>query len=65
MNKGRSPAERFNYIAKTLHVSAEWVQGFVDGEGCFYVFMNKKPNKNNSSCIATLEISQKFHDIKV
>lgn len=27
----------------TINISAQWITGFVDGEGCFYVGINKHP----------------------
>lgn len=68
MNKSRSYEERWNYLKDLkLNLQPEWVQAFIDGEGCFqcriaHVTLN---NRNYISVNPTLEIAQNSHEIKV
>lgn len=61
MNRGRSDIERYKYLNESLPIIIDpnWLQGFIDGEGCFYSYMG------SNIYINTLEISQSYHDILV
>ena len=37
------PSETLRSISTNLNLEAQWVAGFVDGEGCFYVGINAQP----------------------
>lgn len=77
MNKKRSFEDKFNHCKNNLGISinkdkiievkyklsANWVQGFIDGEGTFYTYFKKVDNK--IYCQSSLEIGQNNHDIAV
>ena len=45
-----------------VDLNPAWVSGFIDGEGCFYVYVSvTKPGKRQTVDL-TLEISQNGHD---
>lgn len=41
--KLEEPSETSRSISNTSRLEAQWVVGFVDGEGCFYVGINPHP----------------------
>jgi hypothetical protein len=67
MNTKRSFEDRWNYMnQKKIKLEAEWVQAFIDGEGCFQcTILSIKDNKSTVKITNTLEIAQKSHDVKV
>lgn len=69
MNSLRSFEERWNYLdkAEPILLSNEWVQAFIDGEGCFQFRIADAVSRGRPyvSLVATLEIGQSSHDIKV
>lgn len=67
MNKKRSFEERWEYLNNCgdIKLSNEWVQAFIDGEGCFQfniINIKKRPYINMRP---TLEIAQHSHDVRV
>ena len=68
MNSNRSFEERWNYLnGTTIDLKNEWVQAFVDGEGCFQcgIGVHKNRDKTRLAITNTLEIAQNTHDVKV
>lgn len=68
MNTKRSYEDRWNYLSKLLlNIHPEWIQGFVDGEGCFQCRIADTVSRNSSyvSVNPTLEIAQNSHDVEV
>ncbi len=41
------PSETLRSITGGMKLEAQWVVGFVDGEGCFYVGVNQHPGMSN------------------
>ena len=51
-------------VGTALHFES-WITGFVDGEGCFYVAVNRRAKMNlKLEVIPSFSISQKKHSIK-
>lgn len=68
MNSKRSFEERWNYLNSTIiALKNEWVQAFVDGEGCFQCGIGEHKNRDKTrlAITNTLEIAQNTHDVKV
>lgn len=68
MNSNRSFEERWNYLnGVSIVLKNEWVQAFVDGEGCFQCGIGEHKNRDKTRLAInnTLEIAQNTHDIKV
>ena len=68
MNKKRSFEERWNFLNKSsLDFKPEWLQAFIDGEGCFYCEIVNTPIREKPvlNVGLTLEIGQNSHDVKV
>lgn len=67
MNKSRSFTEKY-YSVELINLNPYWVQGFVDGEGLFYVYVNGQKKSRNTTYVGidlSLEISQSSHDVKL
>ena len=47
MNNSRSFEERWSYLksCEPIKLNNEWVQAFIDGEGCFHISIYKNNNK--------------------
>lgn len=69
MNSLRSFEERWNYLknSEPISLSSEWVQAFVDGEGCFQFGMSNTVNRGKPyiALTPTLEIAQSNHDVAI
>jgi biotin synthase-like enzyme len=68
MNSKRSFEERWNYLSKVnIVLRPEWIQAFVDGEGCFFCGIGYHQNRGKEilKITNTLEIAQNTHDIKI
>ena len=67
MNSLRSFEERWNYLksCEPIILNNEWVQGFIDGEGCFQFGIANSVNRGKPylALSNTLEIAQSNHDI--
>lgn len=67
MNRARSFEERFNHCwGKQIELEPEWIQGFIDGEGCFQCEIYR--SKRNNSLIQinfSLQVKQKNHDVAI
>lgn len=69
MNSLRTFEERWNYFQKIgpIKLINEWVQAFVDGEGCFQFGIVNTVNRGKPylALIHTLEVAQSNHDVWV
>jgi hypothetical protein len=68
MNTKRSFKERWLYLNdRQIILSPEWIQAFIDGEGCFQCTIGSHKNRDEYilSIAITLEIAQHTHDVKV
>lgn len=68
MNSKRSFKERWLYLNdKQIILCPEWIQAFIDGEGCFQCTIGNHKNRDKYilSITITLEIAQHTHDVKV
>lgn len=70
MNSLRAFEERWNFIENTIssiQLSNEWVQAFIDGEGCLYFGISNTTNRGKPyvALTATLEVAQSNHDVGV
>jgi hypothetical protein len=68
MNTKRSFEDRWNYLnKKSINLTPEWIQAFIDGEGSFQcgIGYHKNRDKNILKITNTLEIAQNSHDIKL
>lgn len=67
MNKGRSFADKFNSLNnKDIKIHPAWIQGFVDGEGCFNANIRLKVIAENRLEVVIqtlLSIGQNIHDV--
>lgn len=67
MNSLRSFEERWNYLksCEPITLNDEWVQAFIDGEGCFQFGISNTVNRGKPylALSHTLEIAQSNHDI--
>jgi len=64
-NKKRSYESKYNYLsAHKFIMNAEYVRGFVDGEGHFAVEINKpQEGRNHPTIGCSLQIAQASHDV--
>lgn len=68
MNSKRSFEQRWLYLNnKTIKLFPEWIQAFIDGEGCFQCTIGNHKNRNKYilSIVITLEIAQHTHDVRL
>ena len=68
MNTKRSFDERWYYLDHiNIAIEPEWLQGFIDGEGCFYcaIVNTVKISKPYLAVNLTLDIAQNSHDVKL
>nr|YP_009543488.1 LAGLIDADG endonuclease [Coniothyrium glycines]AYU74378.1 LAGLIDADG endonuclease [Coniothyrium glycines] len=68
MNRNRSFEDRWNYLNLIeIDLKPEWIQAFVNGEGCFQcgIGTHKNRDKDLLNITHTLEIAQNTHDIKL
>lgn len=68
MNSLRNFEERWNFLKNTeVILSNEWVQAFIDGEGCFHFGISKTVNRGKPyvALTPTLEVAQSNHDVGV
>jgi len=68
MNSKRSYAERWNfYESKKIILNPEWLQAFIDGEGCFQFNIVNTINRKKlyTAYMPTLSISQSSHSVKI
>jgi hypothetical protein len=67
MNTGRSFDDKFNSLnSKDIKIHPAWIQGFVDGEGCFNAYLGLKvlaEKRLEVSILTSLSIGQNIHDI--
>jgi hypothetical protein len=64
MNNNRNLNERHNFLMnRNFDLDPNWIIGFIDGEGCFYCYIQKD---NKSPIIQlSLELSQSTHDLLI
>jgi len=62
MNNNRNLTERYNYLNSKFNdkLNPHWIVGFIDGEGCFYCYIQK--DTKSPIIQLSLEISQSTHD---
>jgi len=63
MNNNRNLTERYNYLnfkPQSKNLNPNWIVGFIDGEGCFYCYIQK--DSKSPIIQLSLEISQSTHD---
>lgn len=68
MNRNRPYDDRWNYVnSKVFNLRPEWVQAYIDGEGCFQVTIYDavSTGKIYTAVKATLEIAQNSHDVSL
>lgn len=72
MNTNRTFEEKWEFCLEHTSkstITPGWIQGFTDGEGCFYFYMGKQKlnGKVSSTWLlqASLEIAQNTHDVAV
>lgn len=68
MNKKRPFSERWYFLnTLSINLKAEWLQAFIDGEGCFQcsIVDTTCRGKPYLAISHTLEIAQSSHDVKV
>lgn len=66
MNKRRSFRDKYESVTLNTSLNPMWVLGFVDGEGCFYVYANDNVKSRNSTytmVTLSIEVSQSSHDV--
>jgi len=67
MNRGRSFDDKFNSLNnKDIKIHPAWIQGFVDGEGCFNANIGLKVKAENRLEVViqtNLSIDQNLHDL--
>ena len=60
------PSETLRSISASSRLEAQWVVGFVDGEGCFYVGINPQPEmKTGYQVLPEFVVVQHARDIQV
>jgi len=69
MNNSRSFEQRWTYLknSEPIKLNNEWVQAFVDGEGCFYFGIANAMSRGKPyiALTPTLEIAQSNHDVLI
>jgi hypothetical protein len=61
MNNNRNLNERHNFLMnQKFNLNPYWIIGFIDGEGCFYCYIQK--NTKSPLIQLSLELSQSTHD---
>lgn len=72
MNTNRSFKDKWEFTQKHCSkavITPEWIQGFTDGEGCFYFYIGKPKIRGKESSTwylqASLEIAQNTHDVAI
>lgn len=69
MNSSRSFEERWTYLknSEPIKLNNEWVQAFVDGEGCFFFGIANAMSRGKPyiALTPTLEIAQSNHDVLI
>jgi len=64
MNKSRSFAEKYEYLtANPPIVNAEYIRGFVDGEGHLAVEINTQVTRSAPTIACSLQVAQAAHDV--
>lgn len=60
------PSETSRSISNSSRLEAQWVAGFVDGEGCFYVGINPQPEmKTGYQVLPEFTVVQHERDIQL
>nr|BAL53026.1 homing endonuclease [uncultured Chloroflexota bacterium]BAL54763.1 homing endonuclease [uncultured Chloroflexota bacterium] len=60
------PSETLRSISYSSRLEAQWVVGFVDGEGCFYVGINPHPEmKSGFQVLPEFTVVQHKQDVQV
>jgi len=60
------PSETLRSISTSSRLEAQWVVGFVDGEGCFYVGINSQPEmKTGYQVLPEFTVVQHEQDIQL
>ena len=60
------PSETLRSISTDSKLEAQWVVGFVDGEGCFYVGINAQPEmKTGYQVLPEFTVVQHEHDVQL
>lgn len=67
MNSLRTFEERWNYLksCEPIKLNNEWVQAFIDGEGCFSFSIINTTNRGKPyiALNSTMEVAQSSHDV--
>ena len=65
-NQQEEPSETSRSISPATRLEAQWVVGFVDGEGCFYVGVNAQPEmKAGYQVLPEFTVVQHERDIQL
>ena len=60
------PSETLRSISTSSRLEAQWVVGFVDGEGCFYVGVNAQPEmKTGYQVLPEFTVVQHERDVQL
>ncbi len=60
------PSETLRSISPSSRLEAQWVVGFVDGEGCFYVGINAQPEmKTGYQVLPEFTVVQHQRDVQL
>ena len=60
------PSETSRSISTDMRLEAQWVVGFVDGEGCFYVGVNTQPEmKTGYQVLPEFTVVQHERDVQL
>ncbi len=65
-DKKEEPSETSRSISPEKRLEAQWVVGFVDGEGCFYVGINAQPEmKTGYQILPEFTVVQHERDVQL
>ena len=60
------PSETTCSVPPAMHLEAQWVVGFVDGEGCFFVGINRHPDmRAGIQVLPEFTVVQHHRDVQV
>ena len=60
------PSETLRSVSSQHRLEAQWIVGFVDGEGCFYVGINPQPEmKTGQQVLPEFTVVQHERDVQI
>ena len=64
--RGHTPSIRVEFCGEKMELNADWVVGFVDGEGCFHISLQKHPEMTSGyQVLPEFVVVQHERDIQV